>query len=158
MQSLGAIIAGLVDRHGLGQLLLNGCGICVDGDLHLLDEWHLRLVQIDDGPEYLGPGGYALLLEALACPHPDVVPLVEMHEAADIGEQGVVAPLDDGLEILLDLLAADLEDHAEGNRGSFRGILQVRSYDCDLSILYLVHGGGKGQLKAICLGAAHLYP
>ncbi|OPY48310.1 MAG: hypothetical protein A4E46_00001 [Methanosaeta sp. PtaU1.Bin016] len=81
-----------------------------------------------------------------------------MHEAADIGEQGVVAPLDDGLKILLDLLAADLEDHAEGNRGAFLDILQIRSYDCDLSILYLVHGGGKGQLKAISLGAAHLYP
>ena len=98
-----------------------------DGDLHLLDEGHLSLVQIDDGREYLYPGGYTLLLQALADSHPDIVSLVEVHEAADVGEQGVVAPLDDGLQILLNLLAADLEYHAEGNGGAFLDILEIRA-------------------------------
>ena len=90
--------------------------------------------------------------------HPDIVSLVEMHEAADVGEQGVVAPLDDGLQILLNLLAADLEYHAEGNGGAFLDILELGTDDRNLSILNLIHGCCQGQLESVCLGAAQLYP
>jgi len=70
----------------------------------------------------------------------------------------MVAPLDDGLQVFLDLLAADSEDHAEGHGGALRGLSQIRTDDCYLSILNLVHGRGKRQLKSICLGTAKLYP
>jgi len=76
VQSLGALVAGLVDIHGLGQLGLN-CGRVGDyGDLQFLDEWHLGLVQLDDRGEDLYPGGDAFLLQALAYSHPDIISLV----------------------------------------------------------------------------------
>jgi len=70
----------------------------------------------------------------------------------------VVAPLDDGLQVLLDLLSGDLEDHAEGNGGAFLDILEIGTDDSHLSILDLIHRGSQGQLESVCLGAAQLYP
>ncbi len=158
MQSLGPLVAGLVHIHGLGQFGLNLGRVGDNGDLQLLDKGHLCLVQLNDRGEDLYPGGYALLLQALAYPHPDIISLVEMHETGYVGEQSVVAPLDDGLQVLLNLLAGDLEDHAEGNGGAFRDILEVGTDDGYLSICNLIHRGSQGQLKSVCLGAAQLYP
>ncbi|OPX74382.1 MAG: hypothetical protein A4E44_01954 [Methanosaeta sp. PtaB.Bin018] len=158
MQALCALVALLVYGHCLGQLFLYLGGVGDNGDLHLLDEGHLCLVQLNDRGEDLYPGGDSLLLQALSYPHPDIISLVEVHEAADVGEQGVVAPLDDGLQVLLDLLSGNLEYHAEGDCGAFLDILEVGADNCDLSILNLVHRGSQRQLESICLGAAKLYP
>jgi len=81
-----------------------------------------------------------------------------VHETGYVGEQSMVAPLNDGLQILLNLFSGYLEDHAEGNGGAFRDILEVGTDNSHLSILNLIHGGSQGQLKSVCLGAAQLYP
>jgi hypothetical protein len=156
--SPGPCVPGLVDLQRLGVPLLDGVGVSYERDLDLLDEGHLRLVQaLEDFPHYV-EAVEALLVGLLAQPHLDVVALVEVHEALD--EVGVLMhpPLDNALQVFLDLLAGDLDDETEGSVLPLFQLREILPYDCDLAVLDLVHAPGLDQFELVLLsGAAQLH-
>ncbi len=158
MEALGTLVSSAVLGMSLFKTLGNLFGGGQDDSFHLLDEGHLGLVEVHDVLHDLFPGGDSRLLQVEARSHPDRVPLVQVHEAVDVGEKSVVTPLDDRLEVGLDKLAGYLEDHAEGYSLALFDLIDVGTLDGDLAVLDLVHRRGDRELEAVRLGTAHLYP
>ena len=139
MEALGTLVTSSVLGMSLLETLGHLFGGGQDDGFHLLDEGHLGLVEVHDVLHDLFPGGDSCLLEVEARPHPDGVPLVQVHQAVDVGEKSVVTPLDDRLEVGLDQFACNLEDHAEGDRCALFDLGEVGALDGNLTVLDLVH-------------------
>jgi hypothetical protein len=90
----GPGVSYLVDLHSLLVPLLHEFGVGHEGELDLLDEGHLRLVEAAQDRAHVFEAVEALLEGFLAQPHLNVVSLVEMHESLDKVDVLVQSPLD----------------------------------------------------------------